>query len=108
MELRERQQQVAKFVNEHDLDRGSMVWLLDLVAEVGELSNELLQDSQYGDRPLDAGREWMEELGDVLFSLACLANRSGVDLEDALEGALAKYRRRIERTGDPGSSDDVH
>lgn len=103
MELRERQQQVAKFVNEHDLDRQSMAWLLDLVSEVGELSNELLQDSEYGERPLHAGREWMEELGDVLFSLTCLANSSGVDLDDALERALAKYRRRIGDTGHPGS-----
>lgn len=103
MELRERQQQIAKFVNEYDLDRQSMVWLLDLVSEVGELSNELLQDSEYGERPLHAGREWMEELGDVLFALTCLANRSGVDLDDALERALVKYRRRIDQTGDPGS-----
>ena len=85
-----------------------MVWLLDLVSEVGELSNELLQDSEYGERPLDAGRDWIEELGDVLFALTCLANRSGVDLGDAIERVLAKYERRIERTGDPGSSSDVH
>lgn len=102
MELRERQQQVAKFVNEHDLDRQSMAWLLDLVSEVGELSNELLQDSEYGERPLHAGRAWMEELGDVLFSLTCLANRSGVDLDDALERALNKRQRRMD-TGDLGS-----
>ncbi len=103
MELRERQQQVAKFINEHDLDRGSMVWMLDLVSEVGELSDELLQDSEYGETPLHAGREWMEELGDVLFSLTCLANQTGVDLDDALERALGKYQRRVEDTGELGS-----
>ena len=36
----------------------------------------------------------MAELGDSLFSLLCMANEMGVDVEDVLRAALARYRKR--------------
>ncbi|MEN2982294.1 MAG: MazG nucleotide pyrophosphohydrolase domain-containing protein, partial [Thermus sp.] len=35
-----------------------------------------------------------EELADLLFVLISLANREGIDLEEAFRKAMAKYRAR--------------
>jgi tetrapyrrole methylase family protein/MazG family protein len=74
--------------------------VLDKVAEeVAELRGALDQ----GDR-----RQVAEELGDILFTLANLARRLGVDAEAALERANEKFRQRfcavereLERRGIP-------
>ncbi len=46
---------------------------------------------------------FVRELGDVLFSLACVANLTGVDLETALKHALEKYYSRLEKSSNAGS-----
>jgi len=46
---------------------------------------------------------WHEELGDVLFSLICIANSTGIDMQQALASALLKYRQRLEKSADAGS-----
>lgn len=43
----------------------------------------------------DGGREREEELGDILFTLVNIADRLGVDAEQALRGANEKFRRRF-------------
>ena len=40
-------------------------------------------------------RRIQEELGDVLFSVVNVARLSGVDAEEALQGAIEKFRRRF-------------
>jgi NTP pyrophosphatase (non-canonical NTP hydrolase) len=100
------QRQVAEFVERHGLDAAVPYRLLDLVSEVGELSKELLKSVDYGkSEPRLSGQRdtWEEELGDVLFSLICVANSTGVDLEQALRKAMAKYRERIRSERDAGS-----
>ncbi|MDP9382221.1 MAG: nucleotide pyrophosphohydrolase [Chloroflexota bacterium] len=101
------QERVAGFVKANGLEASVEVRLLDLMAEVGELAKEALASTRYGRRTLDPGEGWAGELGDVLFSLACIANSSGVDLEAALDGALQKYERRLAARGDAGSASDV-
>ncbi len=97
------QRKVADFVARHDLAAPARERLLDLAAEVGELAKELLSGSEYGRRDLALSPAWSDELGDAFFSLVCLANATGVDLEQALSGALAKYERRLGREGHAGS-----
>lgn len=63
----------------------------DTVAKVREELSELDDARRSG----DAGAI-REELGDTLFALAMLARRLGVDPEEALEAANAKFRRRFE------------
>lgn len=77
--------------------------LLDLLSELGEVTKELLKGSGYGKKQLSLPEGWSEELGDLLFSLICLANESDVDLEDALGKVVAKYKRRVAERGDSGS-----
>lgn len=80
--------------------------LLDLISELGELSKEKLKQSAYGKdtKTNEYGPQWSEELGDVFFSLVCVANSTGVDLDKALIGCLDKYKKRIEKSDDPSSA----
>ena len=66
-----------------------------LMEEVGELAR--LMARQYGDqsfkeneKDLDLG----EEMADILFVLICLANQTGVELEDAFKKSIEKKTRR--------------
>jgi NTP pyrophosphatase (non-canonical NTP hydrolase) len=94
---------VAQFVAAHDLDAPLTARVLDLVSEVGEVAKEVLKDSQYGREDFRRTPEWSSELADCFFSLICLANSTGVDLQLGLARALDKYRRRLDRRGDAGS-----
>lgn len=103
-EFPEFQRRVAKFVAEHELETPIHARLLDLSSEVGELSKEYMEITNYGRKPFEEPPDgWRNELGDVLFSIVCLANSTGVDLETVLQGALDKYEERRHRKGDAGS-----
>lgn len=97
------QTKVANFIQEHNLDTSVEVRLLDLLSELGELAKEFLTGNHYGQTHFLETDAWEEELGDVFFSLVCLAYSSNVVLEQALDRALAKYQTRIEQKGDAGS-----
>ena len=61
-----------------------------LMEEVGELAR--LMSRTYGDQSFKEGedRDIGMEMADVLFVLICLANQTGVDLEEAFERAMDK------------------
>lgn len=97
------QEKVAQFVAEYRLETEVSFRVLDLVSEVGELAKEVLKSSDYGQKSFQPNEDWTGELADALFALICLANSSQVNLETALEGALAKYAKRLMEKGDAGS-----
>ncbi len=97
------QKSVREFVEEHGLQTSVETRVLDLVSEVGELAKEVLKGSGYGKEPFQATASWEEELGDVLFSLLCVVNETGVDAEQALGKVLEKYRLRFASKGEIGS-----
>ena len=70
--------------------------LAQLVEEVGELSRVISRT--YGEQSFkdsDTPAEGLsDELADVLFVLICLANQTGVDLEEALRANLQKKTER--------------
>jgi NTP pyrophosphatase (non-canonical NTP hydrolase) len=52
---------------------------------------------QYGEqssKASDEGSDLADELADVMFVVICLANQSGIDLEDALHANIAKKTAR--------------
>lgn len=99
------QQQVAAFTKTHRLDVRPQDRLLDLNSEVGELCKAWLAATRYGSAPFQNDQEfWREELGDVFFSLICLANATDVDLQQALQQVLDKYSRRLARNGSASST----
>lgn len=69
--------------------------LARLVEEVGELARII--NHKYGTKPKkpeEDAQEMAEELADVLFVVIAMANEQGIDLDEAFEGVLSKYRGR--------------
>jgi NTP pyrophosphatase (non-canonical NTP hydrolase) len=98
----DQQEQVAAFLDEHDLGADPAYRLLDLAAEVGELAADATESTDYGATPAALAVS-QDEVGDALFSLLALCEALEVDAGAALDDALAKYRERIDATGDPAS-----
>ena len=66
-----------------------------LVEEVGELGREL--NDRYGDKPkkpTEQKKEVGDEIGDILFTLICIANREGISLDEAFGRVMEKYKTR--------------
>ena len=98
------QETVAQFAQMHKLDTALVpARVLDMTSEVGELAKEVLKGTAYGRHPFQPTEGWAGELGDIYFSLICIANSTGVNLEAALGAALEKYRQRLASIGNPGS-----
>lgn len=69
--------------------------LAQLTEEVGELAR--MMSRIYGDQSFKPGEtqsELGDELADILFVLICIANQTGVDLNEAFEKNLEKKTRR--------------
>ena len=99
------QTRVAEFTAAHHLDADAVTRMLDLVSETGEAAKEILKTTRYGASTFSPNDAWRDELGDVMFALVCLANQTNVNLQDALDGALEKYRARIAARGQASSTD---
>ena len=65
-----------------------------LMEEVGEAARIIART--YGEQSFKEGEksELKDELADILFVLICLANQTGVDLEEALQSNLEKKTAR--------------
>jgi NTP pyrophosphatase (non-canonical NTP hydrolase) len=62
-----------------------------LMEEVGEVARIMAR--RYGEqseKPQDSEKDLGDEMADVLFVLICLANQTGIDLEEALKRNLEK------------------
>ena len=96
MELREAQDRVDEWISEFEEGYWPpLVNLARLMEEVGELAREL--NHRFGEKtkkPEEPEQDLAMELADVLFVLLVMANQQGIDLGQALERVLEKYRRR--------------
>lgn len=65
-----------------------------LTEEVGELARVMAR--RYGDQSFKAGESdnMADEMDDILWVLTCLANQTGVDLEQAMERNFQKKSER--------------
>ena len=69
--------------------------LARLVEEVGEFAR--LINHEYGPKRKKAEerkQEFKEEIGDILYTLACFANTHDIDLSEALEASIEKVKNR--------------
>jgi NTP pyrophosphatase (non-canonical NTP hydrolase) len=96
MTLAEAQERVDRWINTIGVRYFSeLTNLAQLVEEVGELAR--IMSRTYGDQSFkrsDEAYNLADELADVLFVLICIANQTGVDLNDALERSLEKKTGR--------------
>lgn len=70
----------------------NMAILTEEVGEVARLMSRLYGDQSFKDSDID--KDLADELADVLFVLICIANQTGVNLEEALNKNLAKKTER--------------
>ncbi len=96
MELKEAQERVDAWISRFEEGYWPPLHnLARLVEEVGELAREM--NHRFGSkpkRPEEPEQDLAMELADVLFALLVMANEQDIDLEEALEEVLEKYRVR--------------
>lgn len=105
----ELQKRVKQFVEENKLEAKAEFRLLDIVSELGEVAKGLLEATEYGklEKNMKLNKRGIEEeLGDLMFSVMCLANTYNIDLEQALNKVLEKYKRRIAKNSSPSSKSE--
>lgn len=96
MQINDLQTQVDQWIKTHGVRYFSELTNLGiLMEEVGELSRVMVR--QYGDQSFkksDEGKEIADEMADILWVLAALANQCNVNLEDALKKNFEKKTQR--------------
>ena len=96
MSLTDAQQRVDAWVSQ--FEEGyfhPMTNLARLTEEVGELAREI--NHRFGQKTKkreEAEGDLAMELADILFVLICIANREGIDLQQAFERMMEKVERR--------------
>lgn len=91
------QKKIELFSKEYNLEGSIDIRFLDLTSEVGELSKEIIKGSNYGSKKFKKTENLESEIGDVFFSLIMLSNKLNVDLEEALNISLKKYKDRFSK-----------
>lgn len=96
MSLSESQQRVHAWVSQ--FEEGyfhPLTNMARLTEEVGELAREI--NHRFGQKTKkaeEAEGEMAMEIADVLFVLICLANREGIDMQEAFDRMMAKVEHR--------------
>jgi len=96
MELTSLQQQVDQWIKNHGVRYfDELTNMAQLTEEVGEVARIIAR--RYGEqseKPSDRQKDLGEELADVLFVVLCLANQTGVDLQDSFAKKMALKAKR--------------
>ena len=92
MSLKEAQEKVDLWIRQYGVRYFSeLTNLALLMEETGELARIIAR--KYGEqapKPVEEEMNLGDEMADVLFVLICLANQTGINLEEALESNLIK------------------
>jgi len=91
--MKEIQTKIKKFCKEHNLESPAEYKVLDTMSELGEVAKEIFKMGDYGRKPLKYREELKSELGDFLYSIITIANSFNIDLEEALNIVLEKYKK---------------
>ena len=96
MDIKNAQQAVDQWIQNHGVRYfNELTNLAQLTEEVGEVARVIArrygeQSEKYIDAKVDLG----EELADVLFVVLCLANQTGIDLQEAFDKKLNLKSKR--------------
>jgi len=88
--FRNAQQQVDDWIQNHGVRYfNELTNMAQLTEEVGEVARIIAR--RYGEqseKDSDKGKDLGEELADVLFVVLCLANQTGINLQESFENKL--------------------
>ncbi|MCF6297617.1 MAG: nucleotide pyrophosphohydrolase [Flavobacteriaceae bacterium] len=90
MNLKNAQLEVDQWIKNHGVRYfNELTNMAQLTEEVGEVARIIAR--RYGEqseKESDANKDLGEELADVLFVVLCLANQTGIDLQEAFDKKL--------------------
>lgn len=96
MELKNAQKSVDEWIKTHGVRYfNELTNMAQLTEEVGEVARIIAR--RYGEqseKDSDKEKDLGEELADVLFVVLCLANQTGVDIQEAFDRKLKKKTQR--------------
>lgn len=96
MSIKETQQVVDDWIKEHGVRYfDELTNMAQLTEEVGEVARIISR--RYGEqseKESDKEKDLGDELADVMFVLICIANQTGVDLDEAFAKNIGKKTRR--------------
>jgi NTP pyrophosphatase (non-canonical NTP hydrolase) len=96
MKISEAQRNVDKWIRKYGVRYfNELTNTAILMEEVGEVARIMAR--RYGEqseKESDKNKDLGDEMADVLFVLICLANQTGIDLENALKKNLEKKTKR--------------
>lgn len=100
MNIQNAQLAVDKWIQEHGVRYfNELTNMAQLTEEVGEVARIIAR--RYGEqseKEADRGKDLGEELADVVFVVLCLANQTGINLQEAFDRKLQlKSKRDHER-----------
>ncbi|WP_018922274.1 nucleotide pyrophosphohydrolase [Salsuginibacillus kocurii] len=94
--IQEMQQEVDYYIGQFKEGYFSPLSMLArMTEEVGELAREV--NHHYGEKPKKSDEEASsleQELGDLLFVLICFANEQNIDINEAFDQVMHKFRTR--------------
>lgn len=94
--ITELQQQVDAWIQEHGVRYfNELTNMAQLTEEVGEVARIIAR--RYGEqseKESDKSKDLGEELADVLFVVLCLANQTGVNLQESFDRKMDKKTQR--------------
>ncbi|WP_373055486.1 nucleotide pyrophosphohydrolase [Zunongwangia sp. H14] len=96
MKIQDAQEAVDIWINEHGVRYfNELTNMAQLAEEVGEVARIIAR--RYGEqseKESDKNKDLGEELADVLFVVLCLANQTGVNLQESFDKKLDLKTRR--------------
>ena len=96
MKIDDAQKAVDEWINNHGVRYfNELTNMAQLTEEVGEVARIIAR--RYGEqseKESDKNKDLGEELADVLFVVLCLANQTGIDLQDAFDKKLDLKTKR--------------
>lgn len=96
MNIKDAQKAVDDWINEHGVRYfNELTNMAQLTEEVGEVARIIAR--RYGEqseKESDKAKDLGEELADVVFVVLCLANQTGIDLQEAFDRKLDLKTRR--------------
>ena len=96
MDIKNAQKEVDDWINAHGVRYfNELTNMAQLTEEVGEVARIIAR--RYGEqseKESDKNKDLGEELADVMFVVLCLANQTGIDLQDAFDKKLDLKTKR--------------
>jgi len=96
MDIKNAQKVVDNWIQEHGVRYfNELTNMAQLTEEVGEVARIIAR--RYGEqseKESDKDKDLGEELADVVFVVLCLANQTGIDLQEAFDRKMEKKTKR--------------